>query len=91
LDEQALQRDAGALFSFVDSICRHCHGVAESRVYLKSSKDFFEYINDLGDATKEYLSTFPSKKPNDPRLYQYYRQRLETIRSGWFEFHRLMT
>jgi hypothetical protein len=90
LNEWALERDAGALFSFVDSICRHCHSAGESPSYLKSSKKFFKYINELGDATKEYLSTFPSKKPNEPRLYQYYRQRLETIRSGWFEIHLLI-
>ena len=83
----ALERDAAALFSFVDSISHYCSNESESPSYPEPSKKFFRYIQDLGDATKEYLSTFPAKKPDDPKLYQYYRQRLETIRLGWFEFH----
>jgi hypothetical protein len=87
LDVETLQRDAAALFSFVDSICIHCYQDSESPAYLKPSIEFFKYIRELGDATKAYLNAFPAKAPRDPPLYQGYRQKLEIIRSGWFWFH----
>src|SRR5216683_4561174 len=90
LGVETLQRDAAALFSFVDSICLHCSGNWDSPAYLEPSIQFFNYIRELGDATKAYLNTFPSKAPKDNRLYQNYRQKLETIRSGWFDLHQLI-
>jgi hypothetical protein len=89
LGVETLKRDAAALFSFVDSICQFCVD-HDSPAYLEPSQKFFEYIRDLGDATKAYLNTFSEKAPKDPRLYQDYRQKLETIRSGWFEFHQFI-
>lgn len=93
LGAETLQRDAAALFSFVDSVCQFCLGENESPAYPAPSKEFFEYINELGAATKEYLSVFAANQPGKSKLYplyQYYRQRLETIRLGWFEFHLLI-
>jgi hypothetical protein len=90
LGVETLERDAAALFSFIDSICLYCYGDPESPAYLEPSEKFFKYIRDLGDATKAYLNHFPAKKPQDARLYKHYRQKLETIRSGWFEFHQLI-
>ena len=90
LGVETLQRDAAALFSFVDSICVHCYQNSESPAYLKPSIDFFKYIRELGDATKAYLNIFPANAPSHPRLYQGYRQKLESIRSGWFVFHQLI-
>ncbi|HVP54782.1 MAG TPA: hypothetical protein VMU45_07285 [Candidatus Eisenbacteria bacterium] len=87
LGVETLERDASALFSFVDSVCQFSLADSESPAYPEPSKRFFEYIKQLGDATKEYLSGFAAKRPSKPELYQYYRQRLETIRLGWFEFH----
>jgi len=52
LDVETLQRDAAALFSFVDSICIHCYQDSESPAYLNPSIEFFKYIRELGDATK---------------------------------------
>ena len=90
LGVETLERDAAALFSFIDSICLYCYGDPESPAYLEPSEKFFDYIRKLGDATKAYLNAFPAKKPADPRLYKPYRQKLETIRSGWSEFHQLI-
>lgn len=90
LGGETLQRDASALFSFVDSICSYCYGDRESPAYLQPSTEFFEYIRKLGDATKAYLNTFPSKAPTDKRLYQDYRQKLESLRYGWFDFHQFI-
>jgi len=89
LGVETLRIDAAALFSFVDSICQFCVD-RDSPAYLEPSKDFFKYIRDLGDATKAYLNVFSEKAPRDPRLYQGYRQKLETIRSAWFEFHQFI-
>ena len=90
LGAETLQRDAAALFSFVDSVCQFCLAGNESPAYPGPSTKFFEYIIELGEATKEYLSLFAANQPKKPELYQYYRQRLETIRLGWFEFHLLI-
>src|SRR5229473_1588125 len=90
LGVETLQRDAAALFSFVDSICLHSYQDSESPAYLKPSVEFFDFIRELADATKAYLNAFPGNAPRDPRLYQDYRQKLETIRSSWFEFHLLI-
>jgi hypothetical protein len=90
LGAETLQRDASALFSFIDSICQHCYLDSDSPAYLRPSVEFFDYIRELGDATKAYLNVFPAKAPTDKRLYQDYRQKLETIRSGWFDFHQLI-
>ncbi|MGO9403914.1 MAG: hypothetical protein ACLPVW_10650 [Terriglobales bacterium] len=90
LGAETLERDASALFSFVDSICQQCNLDSESPEYLKSSVDFLEYIRELGEATKAYLNVFPANAPHDKRLYQDYRQKLETIRSGWVNFHQLI-
>ena len=90
LGVDTLQRDAAALFSFVDSISTHCQKNTESPSYLKPSLEFFAYVQELGLATQAYLNVFPSKAPHDMRLYQGYRQKLETIRLGWFAFHQLI-
>ncbi len=90
LGAETLQRDAAALFSFVDSIYAHCHKGDESPVYPESSLRFFGFIRELSDATKAYLNTFAGNAPSTPRLYQAYRQKLETIRSSWLEFHFLI-
>jgi hypothetical protein len=87
---ETLQRDAAALYSFVDSICAHAYEDRRSAQYLDPSKRFFAYVRELGDGTKAYLNTFAAKAPRDRRLYQDYRQKLETIRSGWFELHELI-
>ena len=89
LGAETLRADSAALFSFVDSICQFCVD-RDSPAYLEPSKDFFKYVRDLGDATKAYLNVFSEKAPKDPRLYQGYRQKLETIRSAWFEFHQFI-
>jgi hypothetical protein len=89
LGVETLRKDAAALFSFVDSICQYCVD-RESPAYLSPSKEFFRYIRDLGDTTKAYLNVFSEKAPKDPRLYQGYRQKLETIRFAWFEFHQFI-
>jgi hypothetical protein len=90
LGAETLERDAAALFSFVDSICLYCYGDPESPAYIEPSEEFFKYIRRLGDATKAYLNTFRDKMPQHPRLYKPYRQKLETIRAGWSEFHKLI-
>jgi hypothetical protein len=87
---ETLLRDATALFSFVDSICSHCDEEGRSAQYLRPSTDFFAYIHELGDGTKAYLNSFSAKAPRDKRLYQHYRQKLETVRYGWFELHELI-
>lgn len=87
---ETLQRDAAALFSFVDSVCLHCQEGPEAPAYLSPSTTFFRYIRRLGDATKAFLNAFPGSAPKDQKLYQFYRQKLETIRSGWFEFHQFI-
>jgi hypothetical protein len=74
----------------VDSICSHSYEDRRAAQYLEPSKKFFEYVRELGDGTKAYLNTFAAKAPRDRRLYQDYRQKLETIRSGWFELHELI-
>jgi hypothetical protein len=89
LGVETLRADAAALFSFIDSICQFCVE-RDSPAYLDPSKEFFRYIRGLGDATKAYLNIFSEKAPKDPRLYQGYRQKLETIRSAWFEFHQFI-
>ncbi len=91
LGAETLQRDAAALFSFVDSIYTHCHKEDdESPVYPESSLRFFGFIRELSDATKAYLNAFASNAPSTPRLYQAYRQKLDTIRASWLEFHFLI-
>lgn len=87
LGVETLQRDAAALFSFVDSICAHCYQNTESPAYLEPSVRFFTYIQGLGDATKAYLNIFPANAPRNEGLYQDYRQKLEIIRLGWFFLH----
>jgi hypothetical protein len=87
---ETLQRDAAALFSFIDSVCLHCPERVEAPAYLSPSVTFFMYIRRLGDATKAFLNAFPGGAPSDQKLYQFYRQKLETIRSGWFEFHQFI-
>ncbi len=89
LGVETLKRDAAALFLFVDSVCQFCID-SDSPAYLKPSEEFFKYIRDLGDATKAYLNHFSEKAPKDLRLYRHYRQKLETIRSCWFEFHQFL-
>ena len=87
---ETLERDAAALFSFVDSVCLVVPEERKSTQYLGSSGLFFSYIRQLGDTTKAYLNTFPANAPRDQRLLQSYRQKLETIRLSWFEFHQFI-
>src|ERR1700730_18033390 len=90
LGVETLERDSAALFSFVDSICANCSHDPEAPAYLEPSLLFFIYIHELGNATKAYLNIFPTKAPRNARLYQEYRQKLHTIRSGWQKLHELI-
>ena len=87
LGKETLRNDAAALFSFVDSVCEQCDERVDSQAYPEASRDFFKYIHELGKATKAFLNVFPEKKPADVRLYRFHRNKLETIRWGWFQFH----
>lgn len=90
LRAETLRRDATALYSFIDSVCVYSREGGRATQYLKPSLEFFSYVRDLGDCTKAYLNTFAVNAPGDIRLYQDYRQKLETVRLGWAWLHQLI-
>ena len=83
-----LRHDAASLYRFVDSICAYCSLEAGYPAYPDPSKEFLLYVGELGNATKAYLETFPTRIPTDPNDYNIYRQELLNLRDNWFEIHR---
>jgi len=80
-----IRTDATSLYRFVDAVC----GAAETppSAYMAASKLFFDYIQQLGARTKEYLEQFPTKLPTHPPFVRVYRQKLTIIRDCWSELH----
>jgi hypothetical protein len=84
-----LRHDTTSLYQFVDDICRSCGRQHGGAAYLASSVEFFEYIQQLGTRTKEFLEQFPANIPAKTP-YDSYRQKLNTLRSSWNELHRFV-
>jgi hypothetical protein len=83
-----VRHDAASLYRFVEDICAFCSADSKYPAYLEANKKFLSHIAELGTATKEYLSSFPSKLPNSPADYKVYRQELATLRGAWSEIHK---
>jgi hypothetical protein len=84
-----LRHDSTSLYRFVDDICRSCGRQHGGSAYLASSVEFFNYIQELGTRTKEFLDQFPANIPAKTP-YDSYRQKLNTLRSSWNELHRFV-
>jgi hypothetical protein len=88
VDEAGVIHDAAALYRFVDTIRTTCDLGRGYPAYSDASREFLIFIGQLADATKEYVSRFPSKMPSKFAEYPVYRQELLTLRDAWYEVHR---
>ena len=86
LSETALHESA-ALYRFVDSIVQRCADIHEYPVYTKSSCEFLNHIERLGEQTKEFLEGFPSSvgRRSDTAISK--RRKLHTLRASWEVLH----
>src|SRR5258708_3731750 len=87
-DNAGAIHDAASLFRFVESIRKFCEVRNGYPAYLSASQNFLRFIDQLAQATKQHLSTFPSRSPTNSREYPIYRQELFTLREAWSEIHR---
>jgi hypothetical protein len=88
VDEAGVIHDAACLYRFVDTIRTTCDLGRGYPAYSDASREFLIFIGRLADATKEYVSKFPSKMPSKSAEYPVYRQELLTLRDAWYEVHR---
>jgi len=84
---EELRHDCSALFQFIHRITACCQERHGPQAYDKASKEFFEYLRALGDATLRYLDRFADSAPKDSDLYYTYRQELWNLRSNWTILH----
>jgi len=81
-----IRHDTASLYRFINSVCASCDSREAGRTYPPASDDLLAYIRELGDCTRLFLETFPATVPLDSS-YNFYRQKLLTLRSCWFELH----
>jgi hypothetical protein len=85
---EQVRHDASSLYRFVDSISAFTGVQIQSPAYLSASKLFLSYVHELGEKTKEYLTTFHTNTPSDAASFNIYRQELAVLRNAWSEIHR---
>lgn len=86
VDTATVTHDAAALYRFVVSVAKLAEE-SSSSVYVKASDEFFQYIRELGERTKDYLCQFPKNLPANDVLRTMYRQKLKVLRDAWRELH----
>lgn len=74
LPEQ-VRHDAASLYQFVCSIVDLCESRNPAAAYLSSSERFFDYLVELGRATKDYVRQFPGGR-TQPAEYLDHAMRL---------------
>lgn len=84
--EEQVRHDASSLYQFVASITKHCDSKNPAAAYLSSSERFFNYIIELGQATKDYLKTFPGTR-TQPAQFLDFRDDIATLRVSWQFLH----
>jgi hypothetical protein len=84
--EEQVRHDASSLYQFVSSITDHCDTKSSAAAYLSSSERFFNYIIELGKATKEYVRNFPGSRTQAAQFLDL-RDDIATLRSGWQFLH----
>jgi hypothetical protein len=87
-DNAGAVHDAASLLRFVESIRKFCEVRNGYPAFLPASQTFLEFIEQLAQATKKHLSTFPSRSPAGKDEFPIYRQELFTLREAWSEIHR---
>ena len=85
LSEQ-VRHDAASLYQFVCSIVDLCERRNPAAAYLSSSERFFDYLVDLGRATKEYVQNSPGGR-TQPAEYLDLRDEIALLRAGWQFLH----
>jgi len=85
LSEQ-VRHDAASLYQFVCSIVDLCESRNPAAAYLSSSERFFDYLVELGSATKEYVQNFPGGRTR-PAEYLDLRDEVAVLRAGWQFLH----
>jgi len=86
LSETVLHESA-ALYRFIDCIVRRCADIHEYPVYTKTSRDFLNHIERLGDETKSFLEQFPSSVGRRRETATSKRRKLHTLRASWEVLH----
>jgi hypothetical protein len=84
--EEQVRHDASSLYQFVSSITQHCDSKNPAAAYLSSSERFFQYIVELGQATKTYLKGFPGAR-TQPAQFLDFRDDIATLRGSWQFLH----
>jgi hypothetical protein len=87
----AVRHDASSLYKFIDSVVLPC-AVKTHFSYTSPSREFFEFISGLGNATKNHVADLSREldaalfaaNSNDFNLRA---QELATLRYSWFELH----
>ncbi len=90
-----VRHDLAALSRFIDSIALDYVREENFPSYLKASKRFLIYIDDLARATNSYLSQFlsaldPALPLADPELFYDQTKVVRTLRLAWFQLHELI-
>ncbi|MGA8429254.1 MAG: hypothetical protein WB729_05505 [Candidatus Sulfotelmatobacter sp.] len=88
LPEQ-VRHDAASLYQFVCSIVDLCESRNPAAAYLSSSERFFDYLVELGRATKDYVRQFPGGR-TQPAEYLDLRDEIAVLRAGWQFLHALV-
>ena len=84
--QEQVRHDASSLYQFISSITKHCDAKNPAAAYLSSSERFFNYIIELGQATKEYLKNFPGGRTQPAQLLDL-RDDIATLRGSWQFLH----
>ncbi len=87
--QEQVRHDAASLYQFVSSIVDLCESRNPAAAYLSSSERFFDYLVELGRATKEYVRQFPGGR-TQTREYLDLRDDVAVLRAGWQFLHAIV-
>src|SRR5438132_14249584 len=86
---EQVRHDSASLYQFVCSISDLCERRNPAAAYLSSSERFFQYLVELGAATKTYIQKFPGTRTQATE-YLDLRNEIAVLRAGWQFLHALV-
>jgi hypothetical protein len=91
---EAARHDATSLYKFIDTVVQPCSSKSHFS-YTKSSEEFFTYIIELGQATKNHVSDLVERLnahllASNPADFHRQAREIATLRFSWYRLHKFI-
>lgn len=88
ISPELIRQEVACLHRFIEPIIRMCSDLRDDYpVYSSPSREFFVYIQNLGNETLRFLEAFPENVLRDSRTTSSKRQKLQSLKAAWEHLH----